>query len=649
MVVQEISVYEKKTDLPPKEVLDWARRFGEVARCERVTHHAWAETFRLLPEKGGAAYLKILPWANPGATKAIALLAENFAPDVPEIIASAPEQGVFLMLDHGGEPLGNRYNRQSRLEVMKVYARIQERASAEDAILAELPRVYCPGQYDMFEKLLSDAAEGRVSAGQEGNPFLHFAHDRLKGYAQIFAAARGVLREFLSLGDELPQTVNHGDLRAANIAQRSDGSMCIFDWDDIAKGPPGLSLHSAFGGCSPVFAACNGTGTEADREALETYVATLGQSGQFEAADLWRSLPSAACAGLFRFIVSFARFPSDDPKSNKAVATNVRRRLSDLLDLLTMLPMADGDQRDALAEAFENSGRVERAALLRRTNVRAKPKKRHIDDAFPQIKIPKSSIKSGKIANHTRDEAVEIFRRDGALLIPNAIPVDTVENCARNFAELRDAHSKTIQEGGALRVGDKRFMISLELTEPFSDAALLASPIVLPVLQKLLSEQLILGSLTAVASQPGAAEQRLHRDNPALFGEARELLLPSFSIAMIVPLVPLNGETGATRVMKGSHLLTNTEAKGQPLQEPDQVPLGSCYLMDSRLFHQGMANQSDITRPILSIVYQRPWYRDPENFKRQQPLIFANSGLSGLDPAVRKLTEWAIGTGDTQH
>ena len=40
-------------------------------------------------------------------------------------------------------------------------------------------------------------------------------------------------------------------------------------------------------------------------------------------------------------------------------------------------------------------------------------------------------------------------------------------------------------------------------------------------------------------------------------------------------------------------------------------------MMDYRLIHGGMLNDSETIRPILYLVYSRPWFRDGFNFTSQ--------------------------------
>ena len=51
--------------------------------------------------------------------------------------------------------------------------------------------------------------------------------------------------------------------------------------------------------------------------------------------------------------------------------------------------------------------------------------------------------------------------------------------------------------------------------------------------------------------------------------------------------------------------------------EKPVTKLGDAYMMDYRVIHGGLPNDSDTARPILYLVYSRPWFRDGFNFSSQ--------------------------------
>jgi len=155
-----------------------------------------------------------------------------------------------------------------------------------------------------------------------------------------------------------------------------------------------------------------------------------------------------------------------------------------------------------------------------------------------------------------------------------------------------------------------------------------------------LGDGFILGSFTSVASLPGAPDMRMHKDHPALFS-SDELShpLPTFAVTMLLPLLGLNAEMGTTRVVKRSHRTTSVEAAKMDFQDPLGPP-GSCLLMDYRLSHQGLANRSQVVRPVLSLVYNRPWFRDAANYKKQVPVDLPAAEFERVPPQHQCLFDW---------
>ena len=102
---------------------------------------------------------------------------------------------------------------------------------------------------------------------------------------------------------------------------------------------------------------------------------------------------------------------------------------------------------------------------------------------------------------------------------------------------------------------------------------------------------------------------------------------------VVVPLVDLDETTGTTAVWEGSHR-RGVSAKEEPRSTTEleqlegavfpRARMGDCYFMDFRLLHAGTANLSEQPRPILYLVYSRPWFEDRRNFDMQQPLLISS-------------------------
>lgn len=194
----------------------------------------------------------------------------------------------------------------------------------------------------------------------------------------------------------------------------------------------------------------------------------------------------------------------------------------------------------------------------------------------------------------------------------------------------------------SLKVGDKRTMVTVKLNGGFSNPEYYANPLLMPLLMRLLGRDLILFSLGAVVSLPGAQAQRTHRDHRSLFeDEAVDAMLPSFAVTIGIPLIDMNEDNGTTRVYGKTHQNQNE------LSDKDKknginpiIKKGSCMLFDYRLFHEGTPNNSSNVRPLMYNIYSRPWFRDCQNYSKQVPMEISDDEFLQIPEEHRHLLSW---------
>ncbi|MGB1011277.1 MAG: phytanoyl-CoA dioxygenase family protein [Thiolinea sp.] len=260
-----------------------------------------------------------------------------------------------------------------------------------------------------------------------------------------------------------------------------------------------------------------------------------------------------------------------------------------------------------------------------------------VDTNAPTIELPldwQQQTESG-FPEQLSQLGTALFDQYGALVIRNLFPASLI-------AELRDAFNEGYGDknyrnedrgGPALSVGDKRKMLSIEVEGVFNHPGIYGSPFLLSLLSQLFNGEFILGSYTAVTALPGAGEQHLHKDRENLFPEQAT---PCFAATLLIPLIPTNPETGGTRIYKNSQNLSLEASLQLPFQEVFANP-GDCLLFDYRLSHQGMENISTVERPVLSLVYQRPWFRDIVNFSQQPPMRLKQKEYDAIPPNLKAL------------
>lgn len=116
-----------------------------------------------------------------------------------------------------------------------------------------------------------------------------------------------------------------------------------------------------------------------------------------------------------------------------------------------------------------------------------------------------------------------------------------------------------------------------------------------------------------VGSLPSNAKSntgRWHRDIGSLFEEeAIDASLPPIYLTMLIPLVDLTAENGATELKLGSHKLPFEEGMKQPSWHAVSSP-GSVVLFDARVVHRGGPNLTDDPRHVLYMTFIKRWWAE---------------------------------------
>ncbi len=262
------------------------------------------------------------------------------------------------------------------------------------------------------------------------------------------------------------------------------------------------------------------------------------------------------------------------------------------------------------------------------------------------IDVSNPELHDQQLLEKTRNQANDLFLEHGALWLKNAISTEFIDELARAYQQkYTDQPLKKLKKKHAV-VGDQRFMISIKLEPPFNDTRLYANSLLLPLVQSILGTQCVLSSFGSVLSFPGAQHQPIHFDHPPLF-ESPEACAktPAYALTVVIPLVDITHETGSTAIWEGSHRRATARQELQVLSEDPQWPQastplprrGDAYLMDYRVIHGGLANNANYARPILYLVYSRPWFQDTFNFNDQKPVRFASGERKKIPKQFRYL------------
>lgn len=253
-----------------------------------------------------------------------------------------------------------------------------------------------------------------------------------------------------------------------------------------------------------------------------------------------------------------------------------------------------------------------------------------------RIRASESERSAKAFTSETMAKLAQRFDADGALILENVVDTPLIARARRAFGEAYGRYLDGKKHRDAPMVGDRRWMITVDLEPPFDAPQLFANPWILSVMEVLLDEGFVLGAFGSVCSLPSAPAQHLHNDGPPLFPDPVGRLLPASAITVAIPLLEMNKVHGTTALYLGSH-----RDGGDAITSKGTEPVvreGSCLLWDYRLVHGGTPNRSALPRPLLYLVYCRPWFVDAYNFPKQPPLRASTHALSKLpEPHLRLL------------
>jgi ectoine hydroxylase-related dioxygenase (phytanoyl-CoA dioxygenase family) len=221
----------------------------------------------------------------------------------------------------------------------------------------------------------------------------------------------------------------------------------------------------------------------------------------------------------------------------------------------------------------------------------------------------------------------------GFVILEDAMSPARLEALRRRVGELYElegnrAGAEFKQEPGCLRLAnlvDKGAVFE----------AVIAEPMVLACVERVLGPRPKLSSLNARTALPGSASQPLHVDMGAIPDEQGYWVCNS--VWMLDEFTPDNG---ALRVVPGSHRWKQRPQDAMPdpsVSHPDEVLItgraGSIIVINAHLWHGGLANRTTAPRTAVHAFYCR---RDKPQQQYQKALLRAKV-QQRLAPKLRTL------------
>lgn len=228
------------------------------------------------------------------------------------------------------------------------------------------------------------------------------------------------------------------------------------------------------------------------------------------------------------------------------------------------------------------------------------------------------------------EEAAEIVRRDGAVVIDSLVSTDLLDGV---LDEMK-AFMATTPLGNSSMSNKKTMRTGGLMARSESARQLITHKLVVEVARRVVTdtESLQINNTEIISIRPGAPRQALHRDQdvwPFPFPPGYE---PSCSVMW--PLnVDFTAENGGTRLLLGSHRDGfRTKFYDSDVQQVEMIR-GSVMIWTGSLYHSAMDNLSDHVRRGIMLSYAAGWLRQEEN----QYLTVPHEVAAGFDDDVLRL------------
>lgn len=241
------------------------------------------------------------------------------------------------------------------------------------------------------------------------------------------------------------------------------------------------------------------------------------------------------------------------------------------------------------------------------------------------MQVTSEEWESGQLTPENLLAAQLNLKIKGHVVLEGALGETQFKELKARFDELLGAYmQRTDPNRGASRYG-----MPLPFEAPFASTTLVANPILLHVIRSILGANVICSYFSSDTALPGSGYQQAHSDVEPLFPET-DISLPPFCYVVNIPLVDFRPDNGPTEIWPyGTHLVGDPrivpvpdftrieELRESPVgrfaeeeMKPQQVitPAGSVIVRDIRMWHRGTPNRSSEARPMMAMVYNRPWY-----------------------------------------
>jgi len=245
------------------------------------------------------------------------------------------------------------------------------------------------------------------------------------------------------------------------------------------------------------------------------------------------------------------------------------------------------------------------------------------------------------MVSRTLDEHLERIREDGYCILEGVIEPDLLDEIAADLDRLEVELG--IVPADNFFEGLRTVRIYNLLVHGRSFEQIPVHHAVLPVVEGVLDDGLLISSLSSIAIGPGEDAQMLHADDQLIPLPRPHVPIVCNTMWAITEFTEANG---ATRLVPGSHRWE--AAPGFPEDHPTipaEMARGSVLVWVGSLWHGGGANTTDARRVGIAMNYCAGYIRQQEN----QQLGIPRELVGRFEPRLQELVGYSVYRGLIGH
>ena len=186
---------------------------------------------------------------------------------------------------------------------------------------------------------------------------------------------------------------------------------------------------------------------------------------------------------------------------------------------------------------------------------------------------------------------------------------------------------------------------------PYIFRDIVANPFAAQVTLRMLGEGVFNAFYSGNTNLPDSEEQPLHRDALPLWPTWQHTH-PATTLVVNISPIDIHPHNGSTEIWPGSHQvvgeLDEARIEKQRAVNPPirlEAAKGSIVIRDIRLWHRGVANQSEQIRHMIAMVHQVRWFNRAQilQFQKGCEAEFANDDLDANAQFIDGPVEYLFG------